>query len=125
MTKWIAGAVAALLLAGPAALAEGTGDPAKGQQAFTACKVCHSLEAGKNMMGPSLHGLIGRKAGTAPDYNYSGAMKNAGVTWDDANLTKYLTDPKAFVPGDKMAFPGIKDPTRLADLLAYLHQATQ
>jgi cytochrome c len=77
------------------------------------------------MVGPSLHGLIGRKAGSVPGYAYSPAMKNADVTWDDDTLSKYLTDPKAFIPGDKMAFPGVKDPSQLADLLAYLNQATQ
>ena len=89
------------------------------------CKICHSLEAGKNMVGPSLHGLIGRKAGSVPGYAYSPAMKNANVTWNDDTLSKYLVDPKAFIPGDKMVFAGIKDPSKLGDLLAYLNQATR
>jgi len=100
-------------------------DVAAGQTVFNRCKICHSLEAGKNMVGPSLHGLFGRKAGTVDNYTYSGAMKDAGVVWDDDTVTKYLRDPKAFIPGDKMAFPGIKDDTQITDLLAYLHQATQ
>jgi cytochrome c len=100
-------------------------DIAAGQTIFNRCKICHSVEAGKNMVGPSLHGLFGRKAGTIDNYTYSEAMKNSGIVWDDDTLTKYLHDPKAFVPGDKMAFPGIKDDAQLADLLAYLHQATQ
>jgi glycosyltransferase involved in cell wall biosynthesis len=83
------------------------------------------LEAGKNMLGPSLHGLIGRKAGSVPGYAYSPAMKNANVTWTDDTLSKYLSDPKAFIPGDKMAFAGVKDPSKLGDLLAYLNQATK
>jgi len=120
------------ILSGTAALlftlvaqAEGPGDAQRGAQVFNQCKICHSLEAGKNMVGPSLHGLIGRKAGSVPGYAYSPAMKNADVTWDDDTLSKYLTDPKAFIPGDKMPFLGIKDPSQLGDLLAYLHQATQ
>lgn len=77
------------------------------------------------MVGPSLHGLIGRKAGSVPGYAYSPAMKNANVTWSDDTLSKYLSDPKAFIPGDKMPFAGIKDPSKLGDLLAYLNQATR
>ena len=97
----------------------------RGAQVFNQCKICHSLEAGKNLVGPSLHSVIGRKAGSVPGYAYSPAMKNADVTWNDNTLSKYLTDPKAFIPGDKMPFLGIKDPSQLGDLLAYLHQATQ
>jgi cytochrome c2 len=100
-------------------------DGAAGQTIFNRCKICHSLEAGKNMVGPSLHGLFGRKAGSVDNYTYSGAMKDSRVVWDDDTLAKYLRDPKAFIPGDKMAFPGIKDDNQIADLLAYLHQAAQ
>ena len=107
------------------AQARGPGDAQRGAQLLNQCKICHSLEAGKKMVGPSLHGLIGRKAGSVPGYTYSPAMKNAAVTWDDDTLSKYLTDPKALIPGDKMAFPGVKDQSQLTDLLAYLHQATQ
>jgi cytochrome c len=107
------------------ARAQGVGDAQRGAQVFIQCKVCHSLEGGKNMVGPSLHGLIGRKAGSAPGYAYSPAMKNANVTWNDDTLSKYLADPKAFIPGDKMVFLGIKDPSKLGDLLAYLNQATR
>ena len=105
--------------------AQGLGDAQRGAQVFAQCKVCHSLEAGKNMLGPSLHGLIGRQSGSVPGYAYSPAMKNANVRWNDDTLAKYLVDPKAFVPGDKMVFAGIKDPSRLGDLLAYLDQATR
>ena len=107
------------------ARAQGLGDAQRGAQIFAQCKVCHSLEAGKNMVGPSLHGLIGRKAGSVPGYAYSPAMKNANVTWNDDTLSKYLSDPKAFIPGDKMVFTGIKNPSSLGDLLAYLNQATK
>jgi cytochrome c len=116
---------AVLLLYTPVAAAQALGDAQRGAQVFAQCKICHSLEAGKNMLGPSLHGLIGRKAGSVPGYAYSPAMKNANVTWNDDTLSKYLADPKAFIPGDKMAFPGIKDPSRLGDLIAYLSQATK
>jgi cytochrome c len=108
-----------------AAHAQDVGDAQRGAQVFIQCKVCHSLEAGKNMVGPSLHGVLGRKAGTVPGFAYSPAMKNANVTWNDDTLSKYLADPKAFIPGDKMAFVGIKDPSKLGDLLAYLNLATR
>ena len=120
----LSGAVVLFPLALPA-LAQGAGDAQRGAQVFTQCKICHSLEAGKNMVGPSLHGVLGRKAGTVPGYTYSPAMKNANVTWNDDTLSKYLSDPKAFIPGDKMPFAGIKDPSKLGDLLAYLNQATR
>jgi cytochrome c len=100
-------------------------DIAAGQAQFNRCKICHSLEAGKNMVGPSLHGVFGRKAGTADNFTYSAAMTDSGIVWNDDTLTKYLRDPKQVVPGGKMAFPGIKDDQQIADLLAYLRQATQ
>ena len=103
----------------------GAADTAAGQAQFNKCKICHSLEAGKNMVGPDLHAIFGRKAGTADGFAYSEAMKKSGIVWDDDTLTKYLREPKDTVPGGKMAFPGIKDDKQLADLLAYLHQATQ
>jgi cytochrome c len=100
-------------------------DATAGQAQFNKCKICHSLEAGKNTVGPSLHGIFGRKAGTSDNFSYSETMKNSGIVWDDGTLTKYLRDPKEVVPGGKMAFPGIKDDQQIADLLVYLHQATQ
>ena len=117
--------IAVLFLFALVAQAQGVGDAQRGAQVFTQCKICHSLEAGKNVVGPSLHSLIGRKAGSVPGYAYSPAMKSANVTWTDDTLSKYLSDPKAFIPGDKMAFTGIKDPSKLGDLLASLDQATR
>ena len=108
------------------AAADAAVDAKRGEQLFnTQCRPCHSLEAGKNGIGPTLHGLFGRKAGSVPGYSYSAAMKNSGVVWNEDTLRKYLADPKKFIPGDKMIFPGIKDEAQLDDLLAYLKQATQ
>lgn len=97
-----------------------------GKTVFNRCKACHKLEeGGHTTLGPSLHGLWGRKAGTLEGYSYSEAMKNSGVTWDDDTLAKYLRDPKTFIAGNKMAFPGIKDDTEIVNLLAYLKEATK
>lgn len=99
---------------------------AAGQAVFNRCKICHTIEpGGRNIVGPNLHGIFGRKAGSLPNFAYSPALKESGVVWDDDTLTKYLRDPKEFIPGDRMAFPGIKDEGQLADLLAYLHEAAK
>lgn len=117
-------AFAALLAAGPQ-MAQAA-DAAAGKAVFNRCKICHTVEAGgRNGVGPNLHGVFGRKAGTAEGFAYSEAMKNSGITWDDETITKYLHNPREMVPGNKMAFPGVKDDKEVADLLAYLHQAAQ
>jgi cytochrome c len=121
LARWVIAALPVMLAAGPA-LADG--DAAAGEKIFIKCKTCHTLEAGKNKVGPSLAGLIGRKAGTAPDFNYSDAMKNSGITWDEAALSEYIADPKGRVPGNKMVFPGVKKDEDRANLIAYLKQAT-
>lgn len=84
------------------------------------CAVCHSVAPGTNKIGPSLAGILGRQAGTAPNYTYTAANKNSGITWTEDNLDKYLTDPKAMVPGTKMLFAGIKNPDDRKAVIAYL-----
>jgi cytochrome c len=96
-------------------------DLANGEAKFALCASCHTITpGGPNMTGPNLHGVVGRKAGTAPDYNYSDAVKNAGFTWDAAELDKWLTSPMTTLPGTKMTFPGVKDPKDRTDVIAYL-----
>jgi len=114
-------ALAALLCAAPgSALA---GDPAAGQKTFAVCKACHQVgETAKNAVGPKLNGLIGRPAAAIEGYKYSDAMKNSGLTWDEATLGAYIQNPKQIVPGGKMAYPGLKDETKVADVIAYLSQ---
>jgi cytochrome c len=100
-------------------------DAAAGEQVFTKCKACHIADKDQNKIGPSLHGLFGRTAGTHPDFKYSPAMTDAGkngLVWDEAKLTVYLHDPKAMVKGTKMAFPGLKNDADIANVIAYLKQ---
>jgi cytochrome c len=116
---------AILLLAMFAAASARAADLEAGKAIFARCRICHSIAAGApSTVGPNLHGLFGRKAGAVGDYDYSAAMKWSGVIWDDATLAKFLRDPKAFIPGDKMGFPGIDNPDEIKNLLAYLKQAT-
>ena len=117
-------AVAAVTILG-AVPSHADGDAAKGKKIFAKCKACHTLEAGKNKVGPSLHGIIGRKAGSIEGFSYSDAMKNSGLTWDEATLDKYLTKPKDEVPGNKMMFPGLPKETDRQNLIAYLKEASQ
>ncbi len=96
-------------------------DVAAGEAAFKKGLACHSIgEGAKNKVGPLLNGLDGRKSGTAPDYSYSDANKNSGITWGKDQFLEYITDPKAKIPGTKMIFPGIKNETEANNLWAYL-----
>src|SRR5215471_8959399 len=106
-----------LMIAAPSAVAA---DVEAGKTAFKKCALCHTTEAGKNKIGPSLFGVVGRKSATLEDFNYSEPMKKFDHTWDDETLDTYLADPRATVPGTKMIFPGIKDKTERDDVIGYL-----
>jgi cytochrome c len=98
-------------------------DAAAGEKAFVKCKVCHQVgEGARNLVGPELNGLIGRKAGSVEGYSYSEANKNSGVTWDEATLREYLKNPKAKMPGTKMIFAGLNKDDEIDNLIAYLKQ---
>ncbi|NOJ40668.1 c-type cytochrome [Bradyrhizobium australiense] len=102
------------------------GNAARGERSFRACAACHSLERDRNMTGPSLADLWGRKAGTLPSFErFSDPLKSSGLTWDDRTLDQWLTDPQHLVPGNEMPFAGIKDAPARADLLAFLKEATK
>jgi cytochrome c len=104
-----------------AGAAHAAGNATAGAQVFVRCAMCHSNAKGEgNKIGPNLFGVVGRKAGTAADYSYSAAMKNAGFAWTNAKLDAYLTLPAKVVPGNKMLFPGIPQASQRADLIAYL-----
>ena len=100
-------------------------DVEKGKAAFEQCAACHSLDATGDYDGPTLKGVIGRKAGSLEDYRYSAAMKRSDVVWDAATVDKYVADPQAFIPGNRMAFAGINDKTQRDDLIAFLAVATK
>jgi cytochrome c len=98
-------------------------DVAAGEQSFKKCFPCHSIgEGAKNKVGPILNGLDGRHSATVPDYNYSDANKNSGITWNEATFMEYIKDPRAKIPNTKMIFPGIKNEKEAGDLWAYLKQ---
>lgn len=88
--------------------------------AFAQCAACHSVEAGKNGLGPSLHGVVGRKSASVEGFNYSPAMKAANLTWDDATLDQYLAKPMTLVPGTRMSYPGQADAAKRAEIIAWL-----
>jgi cytochrome c len=96
-------------------------DAEKGEKAFKKCLICHSIGPdAQNKVGPELNGLDGRPAGTAPNYSYSDANKNSGITWNEANFKEYIKDPKAKIPGTKMIFAGITNDQEINDLWAYI-----
>jgi cytochrome c2 len=95
------------------------GDPAAGQQVFARCAVCHATVPGENKIGPSLAGVVGRKSGTVAGYDYSPALKNANLTWDDDTLDKFLAGPAGFVHGTKM-FVNVPSGTDRENVIAYL-----
>uniref|UniRef100_UPI0038D1D2B5 c-type cytochrome n=1 Tax=Limobrevibacterium gyesilva TaxID=2991712 RepID=UPI0038D1D2B5 len=98
-------------------------DPAAGEKAFVVCRACHQIgPSAKNLVGPELNGVVGRKAGTVPGYTYSQANLHSGLTWDETTLETYLPSPQTIVKGTKMIFPGVKDPQKVKDIIAFLKQ---
>ncbi|CBS89010.1 Cytochrome c (plasmid) [Azospirillum lipoferum 4B] len=98
-------------------------DAAAGKDVFKVCMACHTTEQGKNKVGPSLHGVVGRPAASVDGFKYSGPMKEkaaGGLTWTAENLDAYIKAPKEIVPGGTMAFAGLKDDAKRADLIAFL-----
>jgi cytochrome c len=112
-----------LITSSVAAFAALAPDVAAGKTSFNKCMACHAISTGvKNKAGPHLNGLDGRKSGTAPDYSYSDANKNSGITWNEIQFKDYIKDPKAKIPGTKKAFAGIKNEKEINDLWAFIAQ---
>ena len=123
---WVSAvAIAAMATTSGAVLAQ---DADNGQDLYRQCRACHQIGAGaKNLVGPHLNGIIGRKAGTSEGFSYSQANKDAGaggLVWSEETLLKYLETPLTFMPGTKMAYAGLKDEGDRKDIIAYLKNAT-
>lgn len=115
--------LAPMLLAAPAAAQ----DAAAGQRVYNQCRACHTVEqGGRNLVGPNLHGIFGRRAASIEGFRYSADMRakaEAGLTWDEATLRAYIANPKAVVPAGSMSYVGLRNEQQLNDLIAYLRQA--
>lgn len=96
------------------------GNPDDGSKIFKRCMACHTLEEGKNRVGPSLYGIIGRNSGSVEGYKYSKANQEAGIVWTPEVMFEYLENPRKYMPGTKMAFPGLKKPQQRVDVIAYI-----
>ena len=121
-------AVSALLVAATAMTipvpGAAAGDPEAGEKVFRKCATCHEVKAPKNKVGPNLVGIFGRPAGTVEGFKYSDAMKNSNVVWNEETISAYVKEPKVYVPGNRMIFPGLKKDEDVANLIAYLKEAT-
>lgn len=127
MTLWTAltGSLLLALAAGDAAAAAAdrtrpVGDPVRGQAVFARCLACHTVAAGQNRLGPSLAGVVGRRAAAVPGFRYSPAMQKSRQAWTRENLDRFIAAPAAAMPGNTMSFPGVPDARDRADLIAYL-----
>lgn len=108
-----------LSLATPSVLADAATD---GEKTYKKCQACHSLDAGRHQVGPSLWGVFGAKAGSADGYAYSATMENSGIVWDEESLDAFLVNPPQMLPGAWMLFPGLRREEDRKAIIAYLKQ---
>jgi cytochrome c len=123
--RFVVAASTLTLLLTAAGVARADGDAVRGEKRFDECATCHSLKEGVNGVGPSLHGLLGRKAGSLDDFRYSPAMKRSGLTWTPQALATFIADPQKAVPNNRMPFAGMPDAAERDDLMAYLEKAVK
>ncbi len=105
---------------GATGFASFTGDAVKGKRVFAACMTCHAVQEGRNNVGPSLYGIVGRTSGSIEGFKYSAANQDSDIVWTEENLFAYLENPQAYIPGTIMAYPGLRSPQDRADVIAYL-----
>ena len=106
-------------------VAHADGDAARGEARFQDCAACHKLEAGVNNVGPSLHEIFERKAGAIADFRYSPSMKRSGITWTPETLDRFIADPQATVPANRMPYAGMANSSDRSDLIAYLQKMSK
>jgi cytochrome c len=123
--RFAVAASALTLVVAATGVARADGDAARGEKRFDECATCHSLKEGVNGVGPSLHGVLGRKAGSLDDFRYSPAMKRSGLTWTPQALATFISDPQKAVPNNRMPFAGMPDAAERDDLIAYLEKAAK
>jgi cytochrome c2 len=116
------GLLATMALAAAGAAANAEGDAARGEKRFEECIACHSVEPGSNGIGPTLHGVLGRKAGELADFRFSPALKRSAITWTAQTLDDFVADPQKIVPANRMPYAGMPDAADRADLIAYLQK---
>jgi cytochrome c len=122
MTTRLVGALALIAASGTA---RADGDAGRGEKHYAECVACHKLDADANAVGPSLHGVFGRKAGALDDFRYSPALKRSGITWTAETLDTFIADPQKVVPANRMPYAGMPDAAARTDLIAYLKKASQ
>jgi cytochrome c len=113
------------MLLGAAGVVHAGGDPARGEKLYEDCVACHPIERGAHGIGPTLYGIIGRKAGEMADYRYSRALRHSGITWTAEALDTFIADPQASVPANRMPYAGMPDTVDRADLIAYLQRMSK
>jgi len=116
--------IPALLLA-TVGIAHAGGDPARGEKLYEDCVACHPIERGVHGIGPSLYGILDRKAGEISDYRYSRALRRSGITWTAEALDTFIANPLASVPENRMPYAGMPDAADRADLIAYLQKVSK
>ena len=117
-------AVVLISLSALSAPAFAAGDVKAGKKIFKKCKACHDVKEGKNKVGPSLYNIVGATAGSVEGFKYSKALLESGLTWDEENLRAFVTKPKKLIPGNRMAFAGLKKEKQIDDLIAYLNSVS-
>ena len=112
----------AIVLLSMHGVAHAQGDPKRGEKLFEDCRACHSVERGVNGVGPTLHGVFGRRAAARDDFRYSPALKRSGITWTPQTMDAFVTDPQKAVPANRMPYAGMPDARDRADLIMYMQQ---